>query len=470
MKRTLFDKIFLFFLGVIFAFFAILIAYTTYATKNILISERQNTLTNEALLISKQTIVNYLNGEISLSHMVNNFNDFEDDLNVKVWFVNYQGDIIAVSHEENYENLPSNLYDIDESIPEDKSFTLTGDFFGIFKEDMITVGYPIHANGVFLGYLVLHSSIVEINSLKNDFFTITYMPFLIIVCIAFILLAFLSKKILQPIQKINEAARAYATGDFDVKINIPNKDELGELAASLEYMADELSKLEEYRRSFISNVSHDFRSPLTSIKGYIEAILDNTIPPEKHSKYLNIVLSETKRLTKLTSSLLELNSFNTSDPVLKKTEFNVLTIVHSTVNTFEGTCDNKNILLDVTCTTTSPVVYADKGKIQQVIYNLLDNAIKFSPEHSIITIQISERKDKIFVSVRDEGVGIDADKQKKVWDRFYKTDSSRGKDKQGTGLGLSITKEIIKAHGENITLISTPGVGSEFIFSLPKNK
>ena len=196
-------------------------------------------------------------------------------------------------------------------------------------------------------------------------------------------------------------------------------------------------------------------------------MLDGTIPPEKYDRYLGIVLNESKRLTKLTEGLLELNDFDTHGPILKRTTFDIVDVIRLTRNTTEVLCERKNIDFRIQCPAEYTNVYADRMKIGQVVYNLVDNAIKFSPEHGKITATVTNKNDKVFVSIKDEGPGIEKEKQNKVWDRFYKADSSRGKDKQGTGLGLAITREIIKAHGENIDLISTEGAGSEFIFSLP---
>ena len=198
-------------------------------------------------------------------------------------------------------------------------------------------------------------------------------------------------------------------------------------------------------------------------------MLDGTIPVEKYDRYLNIVLNESKRLTKLTTGLLELNDFDTYGPVLKRQTFDIVDVIRETRNTVEGVCEEKHLDFRLKCPAENAMVYADKMKIGQVVYNLIDNAIKFSPENGKIIVTVYEKNGKLFVSVKDEGPGIEKDKQNKVWDRFYKTDSSRGKDKQGTGLGLAITREIIKAHGENINLISTEGAGSEFVFSLPQN-
>ena len=233
-------------------------------------------------------------------------------------------------------------------------------------------------------------------------------------------------------------------------------------------MASEVAKSEDNQKKLVANISHDFRSPLTSIRGYLEAMLDGTIPPELSEKYLTIVLNETERLTKLTNSLLTLNNLNTNGMILERSDFDINAIIKNTAASFEGTCKSKLISIQLVLTGDTMFVNADLGKIQQVLYNLLDNAIKFSHKDSIIKIETTVKKNKIFISVKDNGIGIPKDSMKQIWTRFYKTDLSRGKDKKGTGLGLSITKEIIQSHGEHINVISTEGVGSEFIFTLPK--
>ena len=232
-------------------------------------------------------------------------------------------------------------------------------------------------------------------------------------------------------------------------------------------MASELARGEDDQKKLVANVSHDFRSPLTSIKGYSEAMLDGTIPPEMYEKYLTIVRDESDRLIKLTNSLLTLNNLNTDGMILDKSDFDINEIIRKTVATFEGSCRQKRISLKLVLTGDKLFVHADMTKIQQVLYNLLDNAIKFSHKDSDIKIETVEKHNKVFVSVKDSGIGIPKESIRQIWDRFYKTDLSRGKDKKGTGLGLSITREIIRSHGENINVISTEGEGSEFIFSLP---
>lgn len=474
MKRTFFDKIIVGIIILLIVVFFGLTSYTTYATQKVLVEEKQSNLIHEASLLSDQSIRSYVRGLTTIGYLQIRFDEFEDTLKTNIWFYGADGNLILVSNADQYADLPKNIFAIDPTIDIYKGFSQTGDFYGYFDNTMISIGIPVYANSKLEGFLIMHTSISELDDIQSDMISIMYIPFVAMLLVVVLVLIYFSGTVLRPISKINRTAREYAKGNFDAKTGVNRQDEIGELSDSLEYMADELSKLDEYRREFIANISHDFRSPLTSIKGYLEAMLDGTIPIEKYNRYLNIVLSESKRLTKLTTGLLELNDFDTYGPVLKKQLFDVSQTVKETQNTFEGRCADKEIEFKVICTAWNTYVYADKMKIGQVIYNLVDNAIKFSPKGSKIIVTISQKHDKVFVSVKDQGPGIEKEKQNKVWDRFYKTDLSRGKDKQGTGLGLSITREIIKAHGENIDLISTEGAGSEFVFSLstevPENK
>ena len=285
-----------------------------------------------------------------------------------------------------------------------------------------------------------------------------------------LLLLCYQKWIHTPMQQIIKGASEYANGDLSYRIPVKSEDEMGYLAKTLNYMADRINQNGEYQRTFIANVSHDFRSPLTSIKGYVEAILDGTIPPELQDKYLNIISHEADRLEKLTRSLLVLNDLDERKRMMNIRTFDINDVIKNTANTFEVICSKKNIDLELLLSGRELFVEADMEQIQQVLYNLLDNAIKFSNDNSSINIETSVKNDKVFVSVKDHGVGIPKDSLSKVWDRFYKTDTSRGKDRKGTGLGLSIVKEIIKAHNQNINVISTEGVGTEFIFTLKKAK
>ena len=346
------------------------------------------------------------------------------------------------------------------------TYYLIGNFFGSFDEEVLSVICPIITKYRTKGYVTIHISMDDIEAECNSLLNISYITLIIMFLLSLIILIFFTTLVYMPLRKITMGAEKFADGNYHYEVNVDSRDEMGYLAAALNYMSGKIADSEDDQKKFIANVSHDFRSPLTSIKGYLEAMLDGTIPPEMHEKYLGIVLNETERLTKLTNGLLALNNLNTKGMHLDITDIDINDTVRKVAETFEGTCRKKSIAIELVLTGDELYVHADKGRIEQIVYNLTDNAVKFSNHDSVIKIETTEKKNKIYVSVKDNGIGIPPEDISMIFNRFYKSDSSRGKDKKGTGLGLSIVKEILTAHSENINVISTPGEGSELIFSL----
>lgn len=345
---------------------------------------------------------------------------------------------------------------------------VTDAFPSILPEGTISVYQALSASlGRPARYVLAHCPREQIIRERESILAFSYQTLLVVTGFTLLLLVVFHFIVSKPLRKITRTAKEYAAGNFSYEMEVHSRDEMGYLADTLGYMATRISDVNEDQKRFIANVSHDFRSPLTSIKGYIEAIQDGTIPTSMQDKYLGIVLDETKRLEKLTRSLLALNTFDDKGIYLDRTSFDVHFIIKKILATFERRCQDKAITFDLIFDEREQYVYADMGKIQQVLYNLIDNAIKFSDSGSSIVITSHIHHEKVFLSVKDHGVGIQKESITKIWDRFYKTDTSRGKDKQGTGLGLAIVRDIIKAHNENIDVISTPSVGTEFIFSLP---
>lgn len=467
MRGTVYTK---FIIGyIIFGLFGFLTIaiLTSDWTFDHLAKERAQELYNEASLIANQYGAEYYDKQMTRSEVSIQLKAVDTFLNVQIWLVDTEGNIIINTRDSSFTtraipdfnpaSLGKNLYQI-------------GHYYNMFSEEMISVSAPITSNFQTRGYIIIHSSIRALENARDSLLNISYFTLMVIFLLSLIFLLVFTIVIYFPLKKITVAANAYAAGDLKYKVNCHSNDEMGYLAATLNYMAHELNKSEEYQKNFVANVSHDFRSPLTSIKGYVEAMKDGTIPYEMQEKYLDIVIFETERLRKLTSSLLTLNSYNSRAIILDISTFDINQVIKNTLATFEGICSKKKISFVLTLDEKVKMVSADMGKIQQVLYNLIDNAIKFSNNNSSIRITVSERSGKVFVSVKDSGIGIPKEALGKIWDRFYKTDLSRGKDKRGTGLGLSITKEIIQSHNENIDVISTEGVGTEFVFSLPKPK
>ena len=430
-----------------------------------LVEQQANLLYDEANTLANHCSSLYSGMSLDLESASSQLEIMSDFIEADIWVVDQNGSIIADSRINGLTG--HTIENFNPTAIGNQSYGI-GNYYGLFPYDVISVSAPITGNYTTYGYILIHKPLSTLETELNQILNIVYISGLILFALSLIILLVFTKTVYFPLRRITEGAIEYASGHLEHRIKVETQDEMGYLAATLNYMSSELNKLEEYQRTFIANVSHDFRSPLTSIKGYLEAILDGTIPPEMQEKYLSRVISETERLNKLTQGMLTLDSSD-SKGYLSRTNFDINRTIKDTAASFEGTCDAKDISFELTFSDSIQMVYADLGKIQQVLYNLIDNAIKFSHPGGTIYIQTSLRREKVFISVKDNGIGIPKESQKKIWDRFYKSDTSRGKDKKGTGLGLAIVKEIIQSHGENIDVISTEGVGTEFIFSLPRS-
>lgn len=421
----------------------------------------------EANLVAGSYLPDYFSGRLDDSDIRMQLNGMEAHLNAAVWFVDREGNVLVSAQSEGYPLAPGEIEDFNPAESGSAQYQ-TGKYHSCFDEEVITVIAPVVYHYAPNGYLLIHKHTSDIAEMRDLLLNSVYISMTVIFALSFIILLAFQFFVYRPLRKITEAATQYASGNLDYEIPINTEDEMGYLAASLNYMSSQLKDMEDYQKKFVANVSHDFRSPLTSIKGYVEAMTDGTIPPELQEKYLKIILFETERLTDLTQDLLTLNEFDTQNLLLNREGFDIHEMIKNVAASFEGTCTQKKVSIELIFATKHLYVNADKRKIQQVLYNLLDNAIKFSDTDSAVTIETTERGEKIFTSVKDYGIGIPRNALNKIWERFYKTDISRGKDKKGTGLGLAIVKEAIQAHGENINVVSTEGVGTEFIFSLPK--
>lgn len=467
MKSTLYLKFI--FIYIVFGFLSLFTAATL--TENLvstpIFNRVSNSMYREATMVANDYLPGYFSGGLTESDAQMILSGIETQLDAAVWFVSKDGKVILSAQSGSYPSAPDSIKDFDPA-ESGSDRSQTGDYHGYFDNDVITVTVPVTYGYSPKGYLMIHQYTSVVDTMTDTLMRGVYITFIVIFLLSFIILLAFHFLVYRPLHKITEAATQYASGNLEYEIPVTTEDEMGYLSASLNYMSSQLRDMEDYQKKFVANVSHDFRSPLTSIKGYVEAIADGTIPPEMQGKYLNIILFETERLTDLTKDLLTLNEFDTKNLLLDKVPFDLHEMIKNVAASFEGRCTQKKISIELVFARKHLKVVADKRKIQQVLYNLLDNAIKFSDQDSIITIETTERGDKIYTSVKDYGIGIPRNALNKIWERFYKSDLSRGKDKKGTGLGLAIVKEAIQAHGENINVVSTEGVGTEFIFSLPK--
>ncbi|MGN0308571.1 MAG: ATP-binding protein [Lachnospiraceae bacterium] len=466
MRKTLYWKFCLAYL--IFGVFGFIVVavFVSDMTLEHLKRERADALYKEATLIANTYAYDLYDSAVSLDTVKKQLDALDTYLSATIWIINPSGRMILDSTQPVDVENERIVESFDPTVTLGSYYTI-GNFFDSFEEEMLSVFAPITSDYTVKGYVVIHSSMEDLLTSKENLLKISYIMLILLFLLSLIILIFFTEIVYTPLRKITTATEQYAAGNMHYELQIDSEDEMGYLASTLSYMAGEIAKSEDNQKKLVANVSHDFRSPLTSIRGFLEAMLDGTIEPKDHPKYIQIVLNETDRLIKLTNSLLTLNNLNTKGMILEKTIFDLNQIIRDTATSFEPSCRNKRIAIQLALTGEVMPVKADMGKIQQVLYNLLDNAIKFSHHDSTIKIETYEKHNKIFISVKDSGIGIPKDSLKQIWNRFYKTDLSRGKDKKGTGLGLSITREIIRSHDENINVISTEGVGTEFVFSLP---
>lgn len=367
------------------------------------------------------------------------------------------------------------------AIPDTKSMKktdnykwITSDFSNTFDGAKYSIVYNIIISNKKIGTIILGCDRGSINQTLLQECIVILIFVLVINIVGFFFLRIFIDRALSPIREMSTVTAEIAAGNFSKRIEIGNRmDEISILARNLNSMADSLEDQEQKRHEFISSISHDLRSPLTSIMGYLQAIIDGVIPEDKLPKYLNIIYSETERLNKMSNTILDLSKNKLNGAKLKYSSFNINELLELVASTLKVKAFDKNISIVFENTNTPVMVYADYKKIQRVIYNLLDNAIKFTNKNGKIILKTEELEQKAYISIIDNGIGMKEDEQARIFDRLYKADSSRGMDKTGSGLGLSIVKEFIKAHNEEIFVKSTLGKGSTFTFTLKlynKNK
>lgn len=411
----------------------------------------------------------YFTGVVDMSRMSFELQIMEKYMGASVFFMNDKGQVSLVSQSVNQQWVGQTITDEAVSIVLDgRVATVKGKIGGMFNETVLTVGYPIVVGDKIIGGVFMCKPITVLQEGIRDMRAVVVGCMIPVFIIGAMLIYYSTKRIIMPLRDMNDAAKIIADGNFQNRIEVESGDEVGQLAQSFNNMAESLEKTENNRQKFIANISHDLRSPLTSIQGFISAIADGTIPPERQSHYLNIVLEETARLTKLANDMTDLSKVEAGAINLELCEFDINDMIRDSLNVFETRLSAKKIRTQAIFEEVVTAVLADPNMIQRVIQNLLDNAIKFTPQGGEITVETTINGGKVYVAVRDNGEGITREEQKKVFERFFKADSSRGLDKGGIGLGLSIVKEFIKAHGEKIEVKSNENVGTEFIFSLKK--
>ncbi len=348
--------------------------------------------------------------------------------------------------------------------------TDTGTIRGLYEDSRYLVAVPVTGSRGILGIVIISSpvdlTVAVINRISEIFLTVS----LLVVAACAIIMTIYTRRQAAPLQELAKAARSFGHGELTARVSVTDNDtlEVQELALAFNNMASSLEKSEYQRQEFVANISHELKTPMTSISGYVDGILDGTIPPEKSRQYLQLVSDETKRLSRLVRSMLDISRLQDQEgiPQEQKSRFELTERIGQTLITFEQAINAKNLDVQVDMPEHPVYTIASEDHITQVVYNLLDNAIKFCPAEGALELTVREGKGKAYVSIANDGETIPPEELSLVFDRFHKIDKSRSQNRDSWGLGLYIVKTIIGSHGENISVTSREGK-TTFTFTLP---
>jgi signal transduction histidine kinase len=465
--RSLFGKQLILYLGILIISFVFLGLALSQVIRGYFENQRVHSLTDSAQRIAYAMEGRNQFGVINLRQINNEINILHQYLDAKVVIIDADFHVLGDSGHLADPDAKAYAPEL-EALTNETLVIIYGNMNQVFNEPFLTVGYPYKWNGEYAGAVLVSTSMAELEAAVFGMYRITLLCLAVVALFASALIYLSSRAISKPLRQMNEAAGVIAEGDFEKRIPVHSKDEVGQLAGQFNIMAESLQEQEKIRRAFIANLSHDLRSPLTSMRGFLQAIQDGTVAPEKQPYYLNIVLDESERLIKLSNDILDIHRLQEADITLNRSVFDINELIRRTVMYFEKQALDKKLTINCHFAHSVDLVYADADMVQRVVYNLLDNAIKFTqPGTGEITVETTVENKKATVSVADNGRGISLDEQKRIFDRFYKGDPSRNEDKMGSGLGLSIVKEFLRGHGENIQVKSEPDKGSVFTFTLP---
>lgn len=348
-----------------------------------------------------------------------------------------------------------------------RQLTTLSTIYGDKKCYVVALPIKYESSGALFGYVFVCSEYSAIMDAWGASSTIYVVTAVVILFLAIVLSFITSKRQAEPLNEMAAAARRFAHGDFSARVaDEGRRDEIGALTESFNMMAESLEKSEQLRNEFISNVSHELKTPMTTISGFADGILDGTIPPEQQDKYLEAISSETKRLSRMVREMLQMSRIQTVDTqALLSRSFDLSEVIMRTLLTFETRIESRNLDVDAQIPEEGIIVRGDADSITQVLYNLIDNAIKFADEGSRLTISLWKQNGKAYVSVKNKGQEIPPEELPFIFDRFHKSDKSRSLDRDGVGLGLSIVKTILNNHNEDVYATSRGGE-TEFVFTM----
>ncbi|WP_346916183.1 HAMP domain-containing sensor histidine kinase [Clostridium sp.] len=465
-KNSLFSKMVVTYTIIITVSFTILAAFLSFWFQDYFIKTRQEQLITQVGAIGSMA-GEYLNSTSSHEELTKNMKNISSYIDEDIVLVDSKGYVYSVTAIK-YEPLVGKqiFHDKQENI-KNSDYIDAFNEYGVYMDEKIYVMVEdlkdAKEQSIGVALISVSTNILD-KSLSNVYQIIWLSAVFAVIASCIVIYYFSQKMIVNPLSEMSGVARKIAQGDVDKRVEIHSDDEMEEFANAFNVMADSLQKVEQNRKEFISNVSHELRSPMTSIKGFIGGILDGVVPDEKHKYYLNIAYEEIQRLTRLINDLLDLSTVESGTYKLDKVPVDINEIVRICILRNENRIRNKNLDVQVFFEGSELWVLTDEDKITQVVTNLLDNAIKYGKEDGLIKISCRKKGKKANISIFNEGPNIDEEDIKHIWERFYKGDKSRTQ-KVSTGLGLSIVKKIVSLHDEEIWACNKEN-GVEFIFTL----
>jgi len=388
-------------------------------------------------------------------------------MDVELFFVRRTDGIVL------YSAGPGGPRGLGESIPQeivtqavDSQFAGTGTLGGFFEEAHHVVGVPVHANGQVIGVVFACANTAGQMIFLRELLNMFTISAAVVLFVSFVLIYFITSSLIRPLKEMLGATQSFSQGDFSKRVQVGGYDELGQLAMAFNNMASTLAVTETTRRSFVANVSHELKTPMTTIGGFVDGMLDGTIPEEKHGHYLSLVSGEVKRLARLVRSMLDTARIETGELSLNPTLFDVSEIMRKTVFNFEQAIEEKKLTLEG-LDADKVWVWADIDLMHQVVYNLVDNAVKFVNEGGVITFHYQTDAQRTYMAIRNTGSGLEKSEVPLLFERFYKSDKSRSLNKSGVGLGLHIVKSIINYHKGEIFVRTAEGEYTEFEICIP---
>jgi len=469
-KNSLFSKMVIAYTIIMAISFTIIAAFLSFWFQDYFVKSRKEQLTNQISIIERFAN-EYIDGSISDEDLNGYIRFISGYINDDILLLDKNGYVYAVTSNQFKPFIGKQLFvnELD-ALSKGDYFENISNYGDVFKEKSYVLGEPIKAtNGSFNGAVIINVSMTSLDKSLSSVYQIIWISAVLAVIASSIVIYYFSQKIIvNPLTQMSVVARKIATGDVDKRVQVKSDDEIGEFAEAFNVMADSLEMVEKNRKEFISNVSHELRSPITSIKGFIGGILDGIIPQEKEKYYLTVAYEEIQRLTRLINELLDLSAVESGKFKLEMSSIDVNEVVRLCILRNEARIKSKKLNVEVFLEEDELMALADEDKIMQVLTNLLDNAIKYADEGGLVTISCNSKGKKACVSIFNEGPLIAEDDIKHVWDRFYKGDKSRTQ-KVSTGLGLSIAKKIMLLHDEDIW-VENKSNGVMFAFTLALSK